>query len=160
MRKQVDELNSDIESRQFMAHANSILEGEASKTKNDDEIDDNECQLIPLTKRLDRYYEDKNLANKKPNLAEFPPAFQPIPCKPAYFDLAQEHLDFPNLEAKINQGQEQGQKQGWLGGWLGGGAKKWSLPCSYNCICLLKSLYDTIFIVAILFYSMNPASSS
>ena len=24
----------------------------------------------------------------------------------------------------------------------------------------LKSLYDTIFIVAILFYSMNPASSS
>jgi len=54
--------------------------------------------------------------------------FQPIPCKPLYFDVAREHIEFPDLSSKLNQGgggeSEGGQKQGWLGGWLGWGAKK------------------------------------
>jgi len=128
MRKDVDKLDSDIESRQFMAHANSILEQESNKGKaaDADHVDDSKCDQLPLSERLDKYYEDKSLTNKKPNLVEFPPSFQPIPCKPLYFDLAREHLEFPDLEEKINQGQKQGgQKQGWLGGWLGGwGGKK------------------------------------
>jgi len=127
MRKEVEMLDSDIESRQFMAHANSILEQEKSKNDGSDQMDDAECNQMPLVDRLDRYYEDKNLTNKKPNLVEFPPSFEPIPCKPLYFDLAREHIEFPDLESKVNQGQKQGagQKQaGWLDGWLGWGGKK------------------------------------
>jgi len=128
MRKEVEQLDSDIESRQFMAHANSILEQETIKSKEGAAADDiaaEDLDQLPLVQRLDRYFEDKNLTNKKPNLAEFPPPFQPIPCKPFYFNLAREHLEFPDLESKINQGQKQGQqKQGWLGGWLGWGGKK------------------------------------
>ena len=58
-------------------------------------------------------------------MAEFPPAFTPIPCKPLFFDLAREQLAFPSLEDKVASpkqggGQGQGGSGGWLGGWLGG----------------------------------------
>lgn len=129
MRGDVDQLDSDIESRQFMAHANSILELEQAKNaKTTDATDvDASVAALPLSRRLDVYHQDKAMAEKKPNLAEFPPPFQPIPCKPLYFDVAREHIDFPDLSAKLNQGGQDGQggqKQGWLGGWLGWGAKK------------------------------------
>ena len=60
-------------------------------------------------------------------MADFPPSFTPIPCKPLFFDLAREQLTFPNLEAKLaspgkgkNAGTAGGASGGWLGGWLGG----------------------------------------
>jgi len=138
MRSEVDSLDSEIESRQFMAHANSILEIEtaaksksnSSKTGGDPDGLDPGVTSLPLSKRLDVYFEDKAMTAKggKPNLADFPPPFQPIPCKPLYFDVAREHIEFPDLSSKLNQGgggeSEGGQKQGWLGGWLGWGAKK------------------------------------
>ena len=125
MRKDVENLDSEIESRQFMAHANSILEQESASTADDDRNNPDE-DLKPLVSRLDRYYEDKSLTSGKPNVADFPPTFQPIPCKPLYFNLAREHLEFPDLQSKANQGQKPGAqgKQGWLGGWLGWGGKK------------------------------------
>jgi len=133
LRGEVDRLDSDIESRQFMAHANSILELEKAKNSSDNKSDKavTDDVTVPLARRLDVYYEDKSLlslkAGGKPNLADFPPPFQPIPCKPLYFDVAREHIDFPDLSAKLGQGREDGgagQKQGWLGGWLGWGSKK------------------------------------
>jgi signal recognition particle subunit SRP68 len=67
----------------------------------------------------------------KPNLASFPPSFEPIPNKPLFFDLAREQISFPKLDSKVSSsgggagGQQQGGS-GWLGGWLGGwgGGKK------------------------------------
>ncbi len=86
---------------------------------------------LPLCDRLDEYYEDPDLLKGKPNLSAFPPSFEPLPCKPLFFDLAREQLAFPNLEHKMvsaaakdkkDAGQQQGQggSGGWLGGWLGG----------------------------------------
>ncbi len=69
----------------------------------------------------------------KPNLADFPPSFTPIPCKPLFFDLAREHLTFPSdvedkLKAAVSpdgKGKEaaggaSGGWLGWMGGWGGG----------------------------------------
>ena len=77
MRGDVDQLDSDIESRQFMAHANSILELEQAKSaKASDAEVDTATAALPLIRRLDVYHQDKTMAEKKPNLAEFPPPFQ------------------------------------------------------------------------------------
>ncbi|CAG0878865.1 unnamed protein product [Darwinula stevensoni] len=81
----------------------------------------------PLIDRMDYYYEDSKLLTKNPNLVKFPPDFQPIPCKPLFFDLALNHIQFPSLEDKLEAPKE-GSKTGISGfvrglwGW--GGSKK------------------------------------
>ena len=124
MKSEMVELMKLIESKQFMAHANSILEAE---TDSNPQPVQKVTKNVPLTERLDEYYEDENLM-KKPNLTNFPPNFAPIPCKPLFFDLAREHVEFPDLEKKIagpkgNSASQQGASGGWLGGWLGWGKK-------------------------------------
>merc|ERR1711988_1149831 len=100
-----------------------ILEAESNTTANaGDKADDAAKSAIPLIDRLDDYYEDPNLVSGKPNLYPFPPSFQPIPCKPLFFDLAREHVEFPDLEKKVGGGPGApcgGQKGGWgLGSWM------------------------------------------
>ena len=130
LRQEMQSLMEMIESKQFMAHANSILEGEGaadSAARKDSKVDTSKGD-VPLVDRLDEYYEDPNLTSGKPNLYPFPPSFQPIPCKPLFFDLAREHVEFPDLEKKVAgpagaAGGQQGGSGGWLGGWLGWGKK-------------------------------------
>ena len=129
LRKEVSELLEAVEGRQFMAHANSILESEAAKAQGRDVAKDEkeeakENSKKPLIERLDIYYEDPNLINGKPNLAHFPPNFHPIPCKPLFFDLAREHISFPDLQDKIKKpGQDEKQdSQSWWG-WAWGSKK-------------------------------------
>merc|ERR1712016_241196 len=110
-----------IESKQFMAHANSILKAEEaadSSARKDSKVDTSKVD-VPLVDRLDEYYEDPNLTSGKPNLYPFPPSFQPIPCKPLFFDLAREHVEFPSLEKKISTPGTAASPQGASGGWLG-----------------------------------------
>jgi len=130
LKEEVAELLEAVEGRQFMAHANSILESEAVKaqgqelSKNGQE-ESKELSRKPLIERLDTYYEDPNLTNGKPNLANFPPNFRPIPCKPLFFDLAREHISFPDLQEKMKkpgQDEKQNDSQGWWG-WAWGGKK-------------------------------------
>lgn len=50
-----------------------------------------------MIKRLDTY--PVNLTkdgSKVPNLIDFPPTFEPVPCKPFFYDLAANHIQFPN----------------------------------------------------------------
>jgi len=130
LKEEVAELLEAVEGRQFMAHANSILESEAVKaqgqelSKNGQE-ESKELSRKPLIERLDTYYEDPNLTNGKPNLANFPPNFRPIPCKPLFFDLAREHISFPDLQEKMKkpgQDEKQNDSQSWWG-WAWGGKK-------------------------------------
>ena len=112
-----------------MAHANSILESEAAKLQGQNAIRDEkeetkENSRKPLLERLDTYYEDPNLTNGKPNLAQFPPNFHPIPCKPLFFDLAREHISFPDLQEKMKKpGQEEKQDSSNWWGWAWGAKK-------------------------------------
>ncbi|KAJ0033838.1 hypothetical protein NQD34_000945 [Periophthalmus magnuspinnatus] len=60
-------------------------------------------ESAPLCDRLDLFHLDSTLVGKQPNLVHFPPDFQPIPCKPLFFDLALNHVAFPPLDDKVEQ---------------------------------------------------------
>lgn len=80
----------------------------------------------PLIERLEDYAEDSSLTSKKPNLVSFPPDFEPIPCRPLFFDLALNHIDLPSLEEHLEQKQKAANPKGLTGfvkGWLWGGSK-------------------------------------
>lgn len=73
-----------------------------------------------LVDRLEQFYEDPKLTSSQPQIAEFPPDFEPIPCKPLFFDLALNQVDLPSLDDKVEQkkgGGITGFVRGWLGGW-------------------------------------------
>lgn len=119
MKTQLAELERSIEGRQFVAHANSILETE---TVTDQVATLDLGKKKPLVDRLDQYYEDPDLVKGKPNLVNFPPEFSPIPCKPLFYDLALYHLEMPSLEEKLASSGSGGgaASKGWFGGWWGG----------------------------------------
>ena len=76
---------------------------------------------------MDVYYEDPTLASKKANLVQFPPDFQPIACKPLFFDVAGSMLQLPDLSDKIEQKKDAqargGGLSGMMKGWLWGSKK-------------------------------------
>lgn len=95
------ELKNDIESCKFIVHADSVLE---------DDEDDEEIKYTsgkaykdkkPLADRLDEYREDSQYLTKNPNIYKLPPPMEPIPCKPLFFDLASNFVEFPSLDDKI-----------------------------------------------------------
>ncbi|CAB4064511.1 SRP68 [Lepeophtheirus salmonis] len=124
IRKSATDLILSVERKQFVAHANSILDKEKLTESLDSQSLD---KTLPLIERLDHYYDDPSLTSGHPNLINFPPEYQSIPCKPLFFDLALDHVTFPSFDSKFGQtGDGSGQKAGWFGGWLGGwgGSKK------------------------------------
>uniref|UniRef100_I3KPF8 Signal recognition particle subunit SRP68 n=1 Tax=Oreochromis niloticus TaxID=8128 RepID=I3KPF8_ORENI len=54
-------------------------------------------------------------------LVQFPPDFQPIPCKPLFFDLALNHVAFPPLDDKVEQ-KGKGGLTGYIKGIFGFGS--------------------------------------
>ena len=86
-------------------------------------MDLNAAKCVPLVDRLDQYYEDPEMLKGKPNLVNFPPDFSPIPCKPLFFDIALNHVEFPSLDHKLESGGAAGGAGG-LSGWLWGWGKQ------------------------------------
>ena len=75
-----------------------------------------------MTERLDIYFEDNNLLNSNPNIVKAPLSYEPIPCKPLFFDLALNHVELPSLDDKIDNkkaGQPQQGVKGFFKGLLG-----------------------------------------
>jgi signal recognition particle subunit SRP68 len=115
-----------IEGSKFSAHAYSVLEadgqeetvlyGKAQKSSK------------PLFERLDQYKEDPTLNSRNPNVYKLTPEMEAIPCKPLFFDLALNFIEFPSLEDKVESpGKKGGQPAGISGfvrGFLGWGGEK------------------------------------
>ena len=76
-----------------------------------------------VSERLHKYQDGPELVAGKPNLVPFPPDFQPIPCKPLFFDIALNQVELPSLEDKLEQKPAAGGITGFLKGWWGGGKK-------------------------------------
>ncbi|CAD5120345.1 DgyrCDS8920 [Dimorphilus gyrociliatus] len=70
---------------------------------------------IPLDERLDLFGEDRSLTGDQVNLTSLPPDFEPVACKPLFFDLALSLLKFPNLDDQIGE-----KKSAAAGGGIGG----------------------------------------
>lgn len=90
-----------IEKSKFSAHAYSVLE-----------VDDGHEEAVlhakaqksskPLFETLDKYKEDPTLNSRNPNVYKLSPEMEAIPCKPLFFDLALNFIEFPSLSDKID----------------------------------------------------------
>ena len=116
------QLIKDIEGCKFSAHAYSVLQ------------DDNEETILfgksqqkttkPLYERLSVYKEDQQLNSKNPNVFKITPDMQPIQCKPLFFDLALNFVEFPSLDDKLetsNANKKGAGISGFVKGFLGWG---------------------------------------
>ncbi|CAH1793893.1 unnamed protein product, partial [Owenia fusiformis] len=121
MKTKLEELKKEVDGLKYSSHASSILEVEDVTTK----VGAVSLNNKPLIDRLEEYVDDAKVNSKKANLANFPPDFQPVQCKPLFFDLALNHVDLPSLESKVETNQK-GKPSGITGlvkGWLWGGKK-------------------------------------
>ncbi|CAH2012520.1 unnamed protein product [Acanthoscelides obtectus] len=82
----------------------------------------------PLVERLDEFREEPQLLSKNPNLVPVPPAMEPVPAKPLFYDLALNFVEFPDLSEKLEGGQPKKQQgagiSGFVKGLWGWGSKK------------------------------------
>ena len=79
-----------------------------------------------LIDRLDQYVEDASLTSSSPRVAQVPPPMTSVSCKPLFFDLALNHVEFPSLDDKTEtkkqaaagvSGGLTGLVKGLWGGW-------------------------------------------
>ncbi|KAH8556197.1 hypothetical protein BGW37DRAFT_471473 [Umbelopsis sp. PMI_123] len=117
--KELQEVEQTIRGRKCKAHAAWYLEqGDQTQdaSRNLEEMDLDEVDEVALIKRLDSYPASMT-AKRLPHLIDFPPTFQPIPMKPMLFDLALNHVEYPeSLSTRTGKAQATG---GWFGGWFG-----------------------------------------
>jgi signal recognition particle subunit SRP68 len=73
----------------------------------------------PLIDRLDEFREEPQLLSKNPNIVTLPPAMEPIPAKPLFYDLALNFVEFPDLTEKLEGGQPK-QKGAGISGFVKG----------------------------------------
>lgn len=71
----------------------------------------------PLIERLDEFREDPQLLTKNPNVVNLPPAMEPVPAKPLFYDLALNYVQFPQMQQKEEGGEK---KQGGISGLVKG----------------------------------------
>nr|XP_033336503.1 signal recognition particle subunit SRP68 [Megalopta genalis] len=112
LKEALQKLETSIEGAKYAAHAHSVLEegqeeepgtNKYTKTKK------------PLYERLQEYREDPALLTKQPNVYKLPPSMQPIPCKPLFFDLAFNMVEFPDLSEKLGDQAKKGGQAGLTG---------------------------------------------
>ncbi|KAK3709166.1 hypothetical protein RRG08_030846 [Elysia crispata] len=118
----VEVLQQQISGQMASCQAYSILDSSAAGEQS---FSSPVSDKRPLEERLDEYIPEKSLTSKKAVLTRFPPDFEPIPCRPLFFDLALNHIEFPSLDDKLEQKKgAAGGLTGMVKGWLWGGGKK------------------------------------
>ncbi|XP_065112054.1 signal recognition particle subunit SRP68 [Paramisgurnus dabryanus] len=113
----VQELITEVNTEKYSLQAAAILDSEdVAEVPAQQPFKD----TTPLSQHLDTFRHDPILLSKQPNLVQFPPEFQPIPCKPLFFDLALNHVAFPPLDDKVEQ-KGKGGITGYFKGFFGFG---------------------------------------
>ncbi|KAK9539962.1 hypothetical protein VZT92_002441 [Zoarces viviparus] len=114
----VQELIAEVNAEKYSLQAAAILDtDETADVPSQQQVKDN----TPLCNRLETFRLEPALVGKQPNLVQFPPDFQPIPCKPLFFDLALNHVAFPPLDDKVEQ-KGKGGLTGYIKGIFGFGS--------------------------------------
>ncbi|XP_064096539.1 signal recognition particle subunit SRP68-like [Macrobrachium nipponense] len=98
MGKSLEKLSAMVDSKKFTAHAQAILASESMVPDVSRLSIKNKKMLI---ERLDEYIEDSSLTSKHPNVAQVPSPMTSVPCKPLFFDLALNYIEFPSLDDKV-----------------------------------------------------------
>ncbi|XP_071579224.1 signal recognition particle subunit SRP68 [Temnothorax nylanderi] len=115
-------LETSVESAQYAAHAHSVLEDGQEEESGTSKLAKSKK---PLYERLHEYREDPTLLTKQPNVYKLPPPMRSIPCKPLFFDLAFNMVEFPDLSHKMGDQAKRGQAglTGFVKGLWGWGNK-------------------------------------
>ncbi|KAM8947064.1 signal recognition particle subunit SRP68 [Pelodytes ibericus] len=101
----IQELIMQVNSEKYSLQAAAILDSsDAPEDVSPSQVKDSK----PLSDRLEAFSLDPTLVTKHASLVHFPPDFQPIPCKPLFFDLALNHVALPSLEDKLEQKTKSG----------------------------------------------------
>uniref|UniRef100_A0A8C5P0R6 Signal recognition particle subunit SRP68 n=1 Tax=Jaculus jaculus TaxID=51337 RepID=A0A8C5P0R6_JACJA len=101
----MQELITQVWSEKCSLQAAAIMDANDShQTETSSQVKDNK----PLIERFETFCLDPSLVTKEASLVHFPPGFQPIPCKPLFFDLALNQVAFPPLEDKLEQKTKSG----------------------------------------------------
>jgi signal recognition particle subunit SRP68 len=100
-----------IEGAKCAAHAHSVLE----EGQEEDIETNKQVKHKMLSERLHEYVEDPALLTKQPNICQLPPPMQSIPCKPLFFDLAFNMIEFPDLSDQLQEQDKKGDKGGLAG---------------------------------------------
>uniref|UniRef100_A0A8C5X852 Signal recognition particle subunit SRP68 n=1 Tax=Malurus cyaneus samueli TaxID=2593467 RepID=A0A8C5X852_9PASS len=101
----VQELITQVNAEKYSLQAAAILDAnDPHETESPSQVKDGK----PLSERFETFCLDPSLVSKQVSLVHFPPGFQPIPCKPLFFDLALNHVAFPPLEDKVEQKAKSG----------------------------------------------------
>uniref|UniRef100_A0A663LLC5 Signal recognition particle subunit SRP68 n=1 Tax=Athene cunicularia TaxID=194338 RepID=A0A663LLC5_ATHCN len=101
----VQDLITQVNAEKYSLQAAAILDAnDTQETESPSQVKDGK----PLSERFETFCLDPSLVSKQVSLVHFPPGFQPIPCKPLFFDLALNHVAFPPLEDKVEQKAKSG----------------------------------------------------
>ncbi|XP_026464622.1 signal recognition particle subunit SRP68-like [Ctenocephalides felis] len=111
--QQLRKLQKTIEGSKCLAHAHSVLDEEGPDDMGTSKK--SAKSKVPLFDRLSEYKEDSQLLTTKPNVYALPPKMEAMPCKPLFFDLALNLIEFPDLNDKIGESRKQGDNQGITG---------------------------------------------
>ncbi|KAF9341572.1 signal recognition particle subunit srp68 [Linnemannia elongata] len=125
---ELQEIESKIRGRKCQVHAAWYLEnGQESGDGIEDKLlsmslDEKSLDEPALIKRLDSY--PTSITSKAnptvPHLVDFPPALQPIPAKPLFFDIAFNHMDYNHDALAARAGRPKAaQSESSGGGWFG-----------------------------------------
>ncbi|XP_074602027.1 signal recognition particle 68 [Brevipalpus obovatus] len=114
LKEQVRQLQAKADGEKFNLYANSMIkDSEPVKF----EKSPSKSLTRPISERLDDYLSVAEVNSGDLKMANFPPQYQPIACKPLFFDLALNHLKFPSLEFEISK-TKPGGLTGMVKGWL------------------------------------------
>ena len=98
--KEVDHVAEQIKSSKFRIHAESILQTDVPVQEMKD-LTIKDRLPLSATDRLDDYVEEGLVKAGSPRVINMPPSMEPALCKPLFFDVALNHVKFPDLEDKI-----------------------------------------------------------
>lgn len=109
-----DILVKELNQSKYKIQTAAILEAETNENE-ENLLLRSKLDKMPLVDRLDTFYDDSSLTTKSPNVIKLPLTFEPIPCKPLFFDVALYQLDLPSYDDKIAPKNQEQQKAGVKG---------------------------------------------
>ena len=110
MDSQLRRLRDELSQVKYKMQTASIMD-EGAVEEDKETANRDKLEKVPLTERLDIYFEDNKLLNKSPNIVRTPLSYEPVACKPLFFDLALNHVELPSLEDKIDSKKTAGNQQ-------------------------------------------------
>lgn len=94
-----DDLSNEIEMLNCRIKAEAYLEGKQEK------VESSLSTPVPFN------------PNGKYDVISIPVPMHSVTCKPLFFDLYADHVNYPSMEARIKTVEKKEEKKGWFSGW-------------------------------------------